>query len=80
MNNIKDLFEVVGKRMVNDIQKSMIRQNYSPNVAESMCASIDAYEKVEHLNRLLAEYNEWIMNRLRIQAALLQNLVCYRWC
>ena len=67
MVTIKDLFEVTGNKMANDIQKSFIRRFYAPYVAENMCASIDAHEKAEHFQRLLNEYNEWMgrMNRFR---------------
>ena len=77
MITIKDLFELTGDKMINDIQKSFIRRKYAPDVAERMCVCIDRQEKAEHSLRFLNEYNEWLLNMQRqqqyIQQFLLQN-------
>lgn len=79
MITIKDLFELTGDKMINDIQKSFIRRKYAPDVAERMCVYIDRQEKAEHSLRFLNEYNEWYVNQLRNQVTLLQCfLCCYR--
>ena len=36
MITIKDLFELTGDKMINDIQKSFIRRKYAPDVAEQV--------------------------------------------
>lgn len=77
MVSIKDILEVSVNKMINDIQKSMIRRNYSPCVAENMCISIDVHEKTEHYLRFLKEYNEWLLNQQRLLAAVFQKSVCY---
>lgn len=62
---------------VNDIQKSFIRRKYSPDVAD-ICVSIDVHEKVEHFQRFVREYSEWLLNHQGIKMKVLHNLVCYR--
>lgn len=42
---IKDIIEVSCNKMINDIQKSLIRRYCSPCVAENMCICIDVHEK-----------------------------------
>ncbi len=74
MVTVNDLFEISGNKMMNDIQKSFIRRIYSPDIAESLCASIDVHEKADGLKRFVREYDEWYVNQLRWQATLLQNL------
>jgi hypothetical protein len=77
MVGIEDIFEVSGNKMINDIQKSMIRRKDSPCVAENKCISIDVHEMTEHLLRFLKEYNEWLLYQQRLQAAVFQNFICY---
>ena len=67
MITIKDLFELTGDKMINDIQKSFIRRNCAPDVAESMCVCIDRHEKAEHFLRFLNEHKEWLVNQHRQQ-------------
>lgn len=47
------------------MQKSLIRNNFPPQIAEWMCDAIDGQEKAEHFQRLLQEYNEWLMHQQR---------------
>jgi hypothetical protein len=72
MNKYNVLLKIIGNRMMSDIQKSFIRCNYSSDVADSMCASIDGHEKEEHIKFLQEVCTEWRMNQLRQQTVLLQ--------
>lgn len=74
MVTVKDLFEISGKKMVNDILKSAVRRDFQPYAAEGICAAIDGHEKADGLQQFVREYNEWYVNQLRWQATLLQNL------
>lgn len=78
MITTKDFCDIIGNKMINDILKSTVRNNFQPLVAERMCATIDGHERTEHFLRFLKEYNEWYVNQLRNQVALLQYFVCYR--
>ncbi len=80
MITIKDLFEISGNKMMNDIQKSFIRRTCTPDVAEEKCAIIDVHEKVDHFQRFVREYSEWLLNLQRIPTYVLQNLVyCHQY-
>lgn len=70
MLTIQDLYNIVGNKISYEIQKGIIRNNFPPQIAERMCAAIDGQEKAEHFQRLLQEYNEWLMNQQRQQEAI----------
>ncbi len=52
------------------MQKTLIRNNFPLQISERMCDAIDDQEKVEQFQRLLREYNEWLMNQQRQQEAV----------
>ena len=54
----RDIIDAVNKKLFNELLKADIRRNYAPNVAERLCAIIDAEERAEHLAKF---YNE-LMN------------------
>ena len=74
MITIQDLYNIVGNKISNELQKSIIRNNFPPQIAERMCAAIDGQERIEHFQRLLKEYNEWMVMQQRQQEAVLQFL------
>lgn len=74
MITIQDLYNILGNKISNEMQKSIIRNNSPPQIAERMCAAIDGQEKVEHFQRLLQEYNEWLINQQR-QLAMVQEFL-----
>ena len=65
MITVKDLYDIVGKKMANEASKAVIRNNMPPQIAEQMCIAIDRHEAAEHFQRLLMEYNEWQMQQQR---------------
>ena len=65
MITIQDLYNIVGNKIANEAQKTLIRNNFPPQIADQMCNAIDGQEKAEHFQRLLQEYNEWLMNQQR---------------
>lgn len=77
MITIQDLYNIVGNKIANETGKAIIRNNFPPQLAERMCAAIDGQERAEHFQRLLIEYNEWILNQQRQQAAIQQFLTEY---
>lgn len=66
----KDLYDILENKISNAMQKAIIRNSFPPQIAERMCAAIDSQEKAAHFQRLLQEYNEWLINQQRQQAAI----------
>lgn len=75
MVTVRDLCEILGKKMVNDILKSAVRGSFHPYAAEGICATIDGHERAEHFLRFVKEYNEWMVNQQRQQLFMWQNLL-----
>ena len=63
MITIQDLYNIVGNKIANETGKTIIRNNFPPQIAEQMCRAIDGQERAEHFQRLLNEYNEWLMQQ-----------------
>ena len=63
MITIQDLYNIVGNKSANETGKTIIRNNFPPQIAEQMCRAIDGQERAEHFQRLLNEYNEWLMQQ-----------------
>ena len=61
MITLQDLYNIVGNKITNEMGKTIIRNNFPPQIAEQMCTAIDAQEKVEHFQRFLKEYNDWMV-------------------
>lgn len=70
MLTVKDLYDIVGKKMANEASKTVIRNNMPPQIAEQMCDAIDRQEAADHFQRLLMEYNEWLVDQQRQQEAV----------
>lgn len=74
MITIKDLNDIAENKIKSEAQKAIIRNNFPPQIAEQMCDAIDGQERFEHFIRLLKEYNEWVLQQQRQQAAIQQFL------
>lgn len=71
MITVQDLYNIVGNKISNEMQKTIIRSSFPPQIAEQMCDAIDGQEKAEHLRRILEEWNEYqIRQQLAIQQFL----------
>jgi len=55
MITIQDLYNIVGNKISNEMGKTIIRNNFSPHIANQMCNAIDAHESAEHFQRLMQE-------------------------
>ena len=77
MITVQDLCNIVGNKIGNEAQKNLIRNNFPPHIADQMCAAIDGKERVELFHRFLKEYNEWMTQQLRQQAAVQEILRRY---
>lgn len=70
MITLQDLYNIVGNKIANEAGKAIIRNSFPSQIAERMCNAIDGQERAEHFQRLLMEYNEWLVNQQRQQAAV----------
>lgn len=77
MITTKDLYDIIGNKITYETQKSLIRNNFPPEIAEKMCNAIDSQEKAEHFQRFLLEWNEWVVNQLQQQQYIQQFLQQY---
>lgn len=73
----QDLYNIMGNKITNEMQKTIIRNNFPWQIAERMCSAIDGQEKAEHFIRLLNEYNEWMVQQHRQQEAVKEFLRQY---
>lgn len=78
MITIQDLYNIVVKKVSDETQKTIIRNNFPPQIAERMCSAIDRQENTEHFMRLLNEYNEWMVQQQRQHEAVIKFLRQYR--
>ncbi len=77
MITINDLYKITGNKIAKDTQKELIRNNFPPQIAEQMCNALDCQERAEHFQRLLREYNDWMVNQQKQQEAVQQFLMEY---
>lgn len=56
----KDLVELTIKKMLNDINKGVIRRFYPLQIAAQKCNAIDAWEKMEHLMWFAKEMKRYL--------------------
>ena len=66
----KDFYDIIGKKVSNEIMKNMIKANMPLQIASQLCDAIDRQEKTEHLIRLLKEWNEWLEHQVKQQEQL----------
>lgn len=66
MITTQDLFNIIGNKISNVVGKSIIRNNFPPQIAEQMCNAIDCNEKAELLQKL----TEWQEFQNRQQQAI----------
>ena len=60
MVTAKDFCDMIGNKMASEYGKSMIRNNFPPNIAEQLCDAIDRKDNADMFNRIMKEYNEWL--------------------
>ena len=58
MITTQDLFNIVGNKISNEMGKTIIRNNFPPNIADQMCNAIDAHESADYFQRLMQEWIE----------------------
>lgn len=66
----KDFYDIIGKKVSNEIMKNMIKANMPQQIASQLCDAIDRQEKTEHLILLLKEWNEWLEHQIKQQEQL----------
>lgn len=58
MITIQDLCDILDNKISNQVQKSIIRNNFPPQEVEQMCDAIDRNERAEHIIRFFKEWME----------------------
>ena len=58
MITIQDLCDILDNKISNQVRKSIIRNNFPPQIAEQICDAIDRNERAEHLVRFFKECME----------------------
>ena len=77
MITAKDFCDMIGNKMASEFGKSMIRNNFPPNIAEQLCDAIDRKDNADMFNRIMKEYNEWLAQQQRQQQYFQQFLMQY---
>ena len=77
MITTKDLYDIIENKITNEAQKSLFRNNFSPQIADRMCNAIDSQEKAEHFKRFLIEWDKWLVNQQRQQLYIQQFIQQY---
>lgn len=72
---IMNWLEILDNKISSEIQKGIIRNCCPPYVAQRLCYAIDMQEKAKHFNRLLMEYNAWLVAQQQRQQMFLQRFV-----
>ena len=67
MVTAKDFCDMIGNKMASEYGKSMIRNNFPPNIAEQICDAIDRKDNADMFNRIMKEYIEWLAQQQRQQ-------------
>lgn len=73
MITVQDLFNIVGNKISNEMQKSIIRNNFPSQIAEQMCNAIDCNEKADLIHKL----DEWQKAQQNQQQAVQSFLLQY---
>ena len=72
MITTKDLCDIIGNKMSNDIGKGLIRKSFPPHIAEQLYDIINRRDSLEKFNRILIEYNEWMTEQQWQQQYIMQ--------
>ena len=58
----KDFLNIIGNKISNEMQKTIIRNNFQPQLADQLCNVIDSHEAADLFQRMM---NEWIVYQNR---------------
>ena len=60
----QDFLNIIGNKISNEMQKTIIRNNYAPQAAELLCNGIDSREKADLFQKMM---DEWVNYQHRQQ-------------
>lgn len=72
MITIQDLCDILDNKISNQVRKSIIRNNFPPQIAEQICDAIDRNERAEHIIRFFKEWMEIQQKQQQAIQAFLQ--------
>ena len=58
----QDFLNIIGNKISNEMQKTIIRNNFQPQLADQLCNVIDSHEAADLFQRMM---NEWIVYQNR---------------
>ena len=53
----QDFLNIIGNKISNEMQKTIIRNNFQPQLADQLCKVIDSHKAADLFQRMM---NEWI--------------------
>ena len=60
----QDFLNIIGNKISNEMQKTIIRNNFQPQLADQLCNVIDNHEAADLFQKMM---NEWIAYQNRQQ-------------
>ena len=63
----QNFLNIIGNKISNEMQKTLIKNNFQPQLADQLCNFIDSHEKADLFQRMM---NEWIVYQNRQQQIL----------
>ena len=60
----QDFLNIIGNKISNEMQKTIIRNNFQPQIADQLCKVIDSHEAADLFQRMM---NEWLEYQNRQQ-------------
>lgn len=67
----QDFLNIIGNKISNEMQKTIIRNNFQPQLANQLCNVIDSHEKADLFQRMLNEWYKYQQNQQQIVRAFL---------
>lgn len=68
----QDFLNIIGNKISNEMQKTIIRNNYAPQTAEQLCNAVDCREKADLFKKLMNEWSEYQRRQYQIVQAFMQ--------
>lgn len=72
----QDFLNIIGNKISNETQKTVIRNNFQPQLADQLCDMIDSHEKADLFQRMM---NEWVAYQKR-QQLIIQAYIQQYYC
>lgn len=68
----QDFLNIIGNKISNEMQKTIIRNNFQPQLADQLCKVIDSHEAADLFQRMMNEWIEYQNKQLQVFQAYFQ--------